>query len=162
MDVETLLNACLETHQKDEIRKAQEAARKQKDIIEKSLVAKLFKSNGEFVCDVAEFTVSQSRSLVPIYSIGNDAPIYTIHGKLSLTGTFQTSINVEDLSFTNNTYFLEADVIHPEGGSSRVHIIGLYFTSVAVNDDSKIIYTFSASTVESIDTKTRRNPWMSN
>lgn len=161
MDVDIVLNACLGTHQENELQRAQEASRRQKDIITKSMVAKLFETNGNVVCDITEFTVSQSRTLVPIYSIGNGAPVDAIPGRLVVTGTFQTNTNVLDLTENDEEYYIEADQLHPGGSSSRVRILHVRIESISARVDDRVDYHYTAASMEQISLSSGGNSWMS-
>jgi len=153
MDVDVVLNACLETHRNSELQRAKERL----EVITSSMITRLF-NNGEVICDITELTMSQSRPLVPVYSMGSEMSVFTLPGKNEITGTFCTKIDdplilsSEDDPEYNEDFHIETDQLFSDGTSSRVRILGVSILECST-ERRKVSYTFTATNIDLINLK---------
>jgi hypothetical protein len=156
MDVDVVLNACLETYQKNELQKAKDAAKirtMQQEVITKSMTSRLFGNNGIVICDITELTISQSRPMTPIYEIGSSLSVYSVPGRVDITGSFFVPLNTENLIYERDPayeYYIESDQLYSEGSTSRVRILGVEIVESLMCTNNQTAYTYRARNFEHI------------
>lgn len=155
MDVDVVLNACLETYQESEIQRARDAARirqMQQEVITKSMTSRLFGTDGEVICDISELTISQSRPIIPMYDVWSRLSVYTIPGKLDVTGSFFATWNGSNLTQVRDqaNYYIETDQLYSDGSSSRVRILNVDIVDCRAQTNNRVDYMYRATRVEHI------------
>lgn len=165
MDVDVVLNACLETYQQDELQKVQEAARikrQQQEAITSSMSSKLFNMDGISIANVTELSISQSQNLHSVREIGT-ARSFSVPGRTQVTGTFYVDYNEELYRRMNSNlfeysrtsrplYILESEVLFSNGASESINIHDVDIVEEPTTRPGKVFYRFMASRLNPIKT----------
>ena len=158
MDVDVILNACLETYQKEEIRQSKkdvEVKAKQKVVNTKSMTTRLFE-NGIVIATVAQLTVSQSMSQTPIFEMGSRYRISMPPGRPMVTGSFVINLDEQLYKRMNSAlnvdrpanYYIESVQVFSDGSNLRFRVLDLYLEEAPSMQGGKVYYNFRGARTE--------------
>jgi hypothetical protein len=158
MDVDVVLNACLETYQEEDRNQAKKAVAveaKQAELITKTMTTRLFE-NGRVIANVAQLTVSQSRAQTPIFEMGRQFPVSMVPGRPIVTGSFIIDLEEQLYRRMNPAlhvdrpavYYIESEQTFSDGSSLRFRITDLYLEESPSMSFGKVYYNFRGSRVE--------------
>jgi hypothetical protein len=153
LDIDVVLNACLETYQQGEIQKAV----KFREALTKPWVSKLF-LNGQEFADVHELSINQSASRTPVYELGSAMTRY-ISGRQNITGKFLAKVDEEKFfgigsihDYSPSSWYIETTVLHADGSVNKTRIMQLML-SMTYQESDKVIFEYIGSHMETASTK---------
>jgi hypothetical protein len=158
MDVDVVLNACLETYQEEDrlnSKKAEVVKVRQEEVITKTMTTRLFE-NGIVIATVAQLTVSQSVTQTPLYEIGGRYPMSMVPGRSTVTGSFIVDLDEQLYRRMNPAlrvdrpanYYIESVQVFSDGSSLRFRILDLFLEEAPSMQGGKVYYNYRGSRAE--------------